>query len=108
MFVDGKFTLVSFKRNLYWSGGNAGKGLMQPKILSDKEGLVADPQLEMPQLEYVLNFDMIDFQSFPYFKLKEGSVCSGNGNLIPVNGGIDFWGRIVSSDSKPNLGADGE
>ncbi len=106
-FVDGKFTLVSFKRNVYWSDGNVKQGLLQPKILSDKQGITADPELELLPLEYVLNFDLYDFKSYPYFKLKEGSVCSENGNLIPSNGGMDFWGRKVSSESKPNIGADG-
>lgn len=106
-FIDGGFTLANFKGNLYWSVANAGKGSSQPKTQSDKEGITADPQLVLPILEYVLNFDMINFRFFPYFKLRDGSVCLKKGSLIPSNGGIDFWGKAVSSDSKPNIGADG-
>lgn len=107
MFIDGKFTLATFHRNVYWAEGNAKKGLPQPKTQLDKVGITADPKLELPVLEYVLNFDMNNFQSFPYFKLKDGSVCLKNGNIIPSNGGMDFWGKVVSSDLNPNIGADG-
>ncbi len=107
-FIDGKFTLASFKRNLYWSEGNAKKDSPQPAPQSDKEGIIADPRLVLPLLEYVLNYNIDDFQSFPFFRLAKGSVCSEKGNLILSNGGKDFWGKTVATDSKPNIGADGE
>lgn len=105
-FIDGRFTLASFKRNVYWSAANSKQGLPQPISILDKDALTEDPQLEMPLSEYILNFDINDFSSFPYFKLKEGSVCHNNGNIISCNGGKDFWGNTVSSDTKPDIGAE--
>ena len=84
------------------------KGSPQPAPQSDKDGIIADPQLVLPLLEYVLNYNIDDFQSFPFFKMAKGSVCSEKGNLILSNGGKDFWGKTVAADSKPNIGADGE
>lgn len=39
------------------------------------------------------------------YKLKRGSIALGNGGVVTNNGGLDFWGNIVSATAKPNRGA---
>ncbi len=103
-FVDGNYTLAVFKNNAYWAVNNAVKGLPQPKFRSDNEGIFADPGVVLPDLEYVLNFDLTNFRSYPFFKLKDGSICSKTGNKLPLDGGNDFWDNDIASET--NIGAD--
>jgi len=107
-FIGGDFKLATFQRNAFWAIGNESKGLYQPQVILDKSAIIADPNLNLPTIEDILKIDMNDVSTIQFFKLNQNSVCLKSGNVISANGGRDFWGKEISSEAKPNIGADGE
>jgi hypothetical protein len=103
-FIGGNFTLSTFDRNLYWSDSNAAKDKPQPTVALDKKALYSNPGINLPPDSILLD-NMLNPPDLKYFYLHDGSVCRKAGNIIPDNGGFDFWENPVSSDMNPNIGA---
>lgn len=106
-FIDGKFTLAKFRHNAYWASENKAQRSSQPLIALDKEALIVDPGLHLPNSEDILVIDVNDLKALSFFKLQKGSACIEAGRKINPNGGKDFFGNSVKPGEKTNIGADG-
>ena len=84
---------VSFSHNAFW-GNHHGRP-------ADSGAVLASPMLVAP------GSGKDGCASLDGYKLRPGSPCSGAGEVVPNNGGRDFWGRAVPQDQPPGIGADG-
>lgn len=81
-----------FENNLFYN--------VSPK---GKNTLTANPMFVNPGTGGTKT-DMRDPERLSGYRLKEHSPCLGAGETINENGGKDFWGNALHSDS-PNIGA---
>lgn len=79
-----------FDNNLYFGNGH---------IAADPRKILADPMLVFPGS----GADGLD--SLNGYKLLAGSPGLGSGLVIANNGGLDYWGNVVSPSATPNIGA---
>ena len=76
-----------FKNNLFYNVEPKGKG-----------AIVADP-LFVAAGEVPYDLDMSDSERLAGYRLKENSPCINAGIVINHNGGKDFWGNTVGTES---------
>ena len=62
-------------------------------------GLTSDPMLTAP------GSGGEDRDALGGYQLRPGSPCLGAGEMVPENGGQDFWGNPVPGDAPPDIGA---
>lgn len=79
-----------FDNNLFYGTGS---------ISADANKLVADPKLAGA------GSGGSGLSSVVGYKLLIASPALNAGKIISNNGGIDYWGNVVSSTAKPNIGA---
>ncbi|HHV99830.1 MAG TPA: right-handed parallel beta-helix repeat-containing protein [Clostridiaceae bacterium] len=82
----------TFEHNLFFGNHPA----TEP---ADPYKLTADPMLVEPK-----NFGTGRIEA-DGLKLKKGSPAIGAGSVIKDNGGLDYWGNVVSETEQPNIGA---
>lgn len=96
-FVEGELTFgqhvgdAAFDHNLLFGNISAPP--------SNPGGLTADPGLKAPGTGSDGRDTVLGYRLLP------GSPCIGAGQLIPNNGGRDFWGNPVSATLAPDIGA---
>ncbi len=91
----GSFTAPAgcrFEKNLYFGNGH---------VSGDPQKILADPLL------INAGSGASGLDSLAGYQLRRGSPALGRGQVIPANGGRDFWGIRVSGITQPNLGAYG-
>ena len=104
-FIDGKFSLAVFRKNLYWSAYHAGMKNPQPVEKYDVDGLITDPGLILPDEQVFTDLDPSSLVSLTCFILAPESSARNAGLTIQQHGGFDFWKNKIPENKNPNLGA---
>lgn len=103
-FVDGKYSLAVFDRNLYWLSDGSGRH-QQPAVTVDAHGVLKDPGMILPAGQEPWTVRTETLTQLPWFGLAQDSPAREAGNIIPGHGGFDFWKHPVPNDQHPHLGA---
>jgi len=98
--VMGERTKSVFENNLYRMIDNS-----EFVFTEDTSGIFADPKLIIPNLSGFSFEDPSNLKNLELFKPQPDSPIIEKGKLIPNNGGFDFGGNPLPTDSaKINLG----
>lgn len=103
-FVDGKYSLAVFDRNLYWLSDRSGDP-QQPVVKVDAQGVLKNPGMVLPGDQEAWTVRTETLTQLPWFGLAKDSPARKAGNIIPGHGGFDFWKHPVPNDQRPHLGA---
>ncbi|MBN1789572.1 MAG: right-handed parallel beta-helix repeat-containing protein [Bacteroidales bacterium] len=104
-FVDGNYTLAVFIHNLYWSLYHADLQQQQPIFKDDRESVIADPEMILPEGNRFATIKPESLHTIPWFHLSSGSPGIKAGITVADHAGFDFWNNPIPADGKPNLGA---
>lgn len=98
--VRGEHTKSVFENNLYWQIFN-----LEVQFAGDSLAIFANPKFTVPNLLNYKLEDPVSLKNLVLFKPQSDSPLIGKGKLIPDNGGFDFGGNPLPTDSTQiNLG----
>jgi hypothetical protein len=103
-FTGGEFTGVSFNNNLYWNTYHALNEQPQPRVRLDPGSITADPQLVLPDSDTLEKLTPETINAIKSFRLTNSGL-KAKGKNIDNNGGLDYWGNMVSKETNPSIGA---